>query len=65
VPHDVQRLIVIDYRAMQNSISATNLRDRLMPAELKPFNEALRKSGLNENQDVEQLPSRFPYERFQ
>jgi hypothetical protein len=55
VPHDVQQLIVIDYRAMQNSISATNLRDRLMPAELKPFDEALRKSGLNENHDVEQL----------
>lgn len=40
---------------MQNSTAAANLRDRLMPAELKPFDEALRKSGLNENHDVEQL----------
>ena len=55
VPHDVQQLIAIDYRAMQNSTSAKNLRDRLMPAELKPFDEALRKSGFNENHDVEQL----------
>jgi hypothetical protein len=55
VPHDVQQLIVIDYRAMQNSTTATSLRDRLMPAELKPFDEALRKSGLNENHGVEQL----------
>jgi hypothetical protein len=55
VPHDVQQLIVIDYRVIQNSAAATNLRDRLMPAELKPFDEALRKSGLNENHDVEQL----------
>jgi hypothetical protein len=55
IPHDVQQLIVIDYKAMQNSTAATNLRERLMPAELKPFDEALRKSGLNENHDVEQL----------
>lgn len=43
------------YRVMQNSPAAANLRDRLMPAELKPFEEALRKSGMNENHDVEQL----------
>jgi hypothetical protein len=55
IPHEVQQVVVIDYRAMQNSTAASNLRDRLMPAELKPFDEALRKSGLNENHDVEQL----------
>jgi hypothetical protein len=55
IPHDVQQLVVIDYRAMQNSTAAMNLRDRVMPAELKPFDEALRKSGLNDNHDVEQL----------
>ena len=43
ISHDVQQLIVIDYKAMQNSTAATNLRERLMPAELKPFDEALRK----------------------
>ncbi len=55
IPHDVQQLVVIDYRAMQNSTAATNLRDRLMPPELKPFDEALRKSGLDDNHDVDQL----------
>ena len=55
VPHDVQQLVVIDYHAMQNSPAAMELRDRLMPAELKQFDEALRKSGLNEEHDVEQL----------
>jgi hypothetical protein len=55
VPHDVQQLVVIDYRAMQNSTAAMTLRDRVMPPELKPFDEALRKSGLNDNHDVEQL----------
>jgi hypothetical protein len=55
IPHDVQQLVVIDYRAMQNSTAAMELRDRVMPPELKQFDEALRKSGLNDNHDVDQL----------
>ncbi|HEY1161317.1 MAG TPA: hypothetical protein VGE83_11835 [Terracidiphilus sp.] len=55
VPHEVQQLVVIDYRAMQNSTAAMDLRERVMPPELKEFDEALRKSGLNDNHDVEQL----------
>lgn len=55
IPHDVQQLVVIDYRAMQNSASAMDLRERVMPPELRQFDEALRKSGLNENHDVDQL----------
>jgi hypothetical protein len=55
VPHDVQQLVVIDYRAMENSTAAMDLRGRVMPPELKEFDEALTKSGLNENHDVEQL----------
>jgi hypothetical protein len=55
VPHEVQQLVVIDYRAMQNSPAAMDLRGRVMPPELKQFDEALTKSGLNDNHDVEQL----------
>jgi hypothetical protein len=55
IPHDVQQLVVIDYRAMQNSSVAMQLRDRVMPPDLKQFEEALRKSGLNDNHDVDQL----------
>jgi len=55
IPRDVQQLVVIDYRAMQNSQSAMGLRDRVMPPELKQLDEALSKSGLNENHDVDQL----------
>jgi hypothetical protein len=55
VPHEVQQLVVIDYRAMQNSTTAMNLRNRVMPPELKQFDEALTKSGLNDNNDVDQL----------
>lgn len=55
IPHDVQQLVVIDYRAMENSPAAMDLRGRVMPPELKQFDDALTKSGLNENHDVEQL----------
>lgn len=55
IPHDVQQLVVVDYRAMQNSDAAMQLRDRVMPPDLKQFDEALRKSGLNDNHDVDSL----------
>jgi len=55
IPHDVQQLVVIDYHTMENSTAATDLKDRVMLPDLKRFEEALHKSGLNENHDVEQL----------
>ena len=55
IPREVQQLVVIDYRAMQNSSSAMGLRERVMPPELKQLDEALAKSGLNENHDVDEL----------
>jgi len=55
IPRDVQQLVVIDYHAMQNSPAAMNLRNRVMPPELKQFDEALSHSGLNENHDVDEL----------
>lgn len=55
IPRDVQQLVAIDYRAMQNSPTAMQLRDRVMPPDLKQFDQALQHSGLNENHDVDQL----------
>jgi hypothetical protein len=55
IPHDVQQLVVIDYHEMQNSPAAMDLRNRVMPPELKQFDEALSHSGLNENHDVDEL----------
>ena len=55
IPYDVQQMVVIDYRIMQNSSSAMALRGQVMPPELKTLEEALNKSGLNDNQDLEQL----------
>ena len=55
IPKDVQQLIAVDYRAMQNSPAAMDLKARILPPELKQLEEALKSSGLNANHDVDQL----------
>lgn len=55
VPRDVQQLIVVDYRAMQNSPAAMSLKDRTLPPELKRLETALKSSGLKVDQDADVL----------
>jgi hypothetical protein len=55
IPHDVQQVIVVDYRAMQNSSAAMSLKDRVMPPELKKLETALVTSGLKVDQDADAL----------
>ncbi|HEX4007330.1 MAG TPA: hypothetical protein VHX60_14235 [Acidobacteriaceae bacterium] len=55
IPRDVQQLIVVDYRVMQNSPAAMDLKARVLPPEVKQLETALKTSGMNENQDVEEL----------
>ena len=55
IPHDVQQLIVVDYRAMQNSTAAMDLKDRVLPPELKRPEVALKSSGLKVDQDADVL----------
>ncbi len=55
IPHDVQQLIVVDYRAMQNSPAAMSLKDRVLPPELKRLETALKTSGLKVDQDADTL----------
>jgi hypothetical protein len=55
IPHDVQQIIVVDYRAMQNSSAAMSLKDRVMPPELKRLETALVSSGLKVDQDADAL----------
>jgi hypothetical protein len=55
IPADVQQIIVVDYRAMQNSPAAMDLKARILPPELKQLEDALKASGFNENHDVEEL----------
>jgi hypothetical protein len=55
IPKDLQQLIVVDYRAMQNSDVAMNLKARILPPELKELEQALKTSGLNDNHDIDEL----------
>jgi hypothetical protein len=55
IPHDVQQIIMVDYRAMQNSPAAMSLKERLMPPELKRLEQALTQSGLKVDADTEAL----------
>jgi hypothetical protein len=55
IPTDVQQIIVVDYRAMQNSPAAMDLKARILPPELKQLEDALKTSGFNENHDVDDL----------
>ncbi len=55
IPHDVTQIIVVDYRAMQNSSAAMSLKDRVMPPELKRLEQALVSSGLKVDSDTDAL----------
>ena len=55
IPKDVQQVIVVDYRAMQNSSAAMALKDRVLPPELKRLETALKTSGLKVDQDADTL----------
>jgi len=48
IPHDVQQLVVIDYRVMQNSQAAMDLKARVMPPELKQFDRALSRFTISD-----------------
>jgi len=55
IPRDVQQIIVVDYKAMQNSPAAMELKDRVLPPELKRLETALKTSGLKVDQDADTL----------
>src|ERR1700743_572591 len=54
-PKEVQQLIVVDYRAMQNSPAAMALKGRVLPPELKRLETALKSSGLKVDKDADVL----------
>jgi hypothetical protein len=55
IPRDVQQIIVVDYKQMQNSPAAMQLKDRVLPPELKRLETALKSSGLRVDQDCDTL----------
>lgn len=55
IPSDVQQLIVVDYRKLNDSPTALQLKDKVLPQPLRDFETALRGAGINPEKDVEQL----------
>ena len=55
IPYDIQQLIVVDYRALNDSPTALQLKDKVLPQPLKEFETALKGAGIDPQKDVEQL----------
>ncbi len=55
IPRDVQQIISVDYDAMQNSSTAMELKERVLPPELKRLEAALKSSGMDVSDDVDVL----------
>src|SRR5689334_10964429 len=55
IPSEVQQIISVDYRAMRNSPTAMALKNRVLPDNLRQFEQSVRAFGLDPDQDIEQL----------
>src|SRR4051812_33554276 len=55
IPSDIQQLISVDYRALNDSPTALQLKDKVLPQPLKDFENALKNAGIDPQKDVEQL----------
>ncbi len=55
VPSAIQQIISVDYSALRNSPTAHALKDRVLPDNLKQFEDALRGAGIDPDKDMEQL----------
>jgi len=55
IPAQVQQIISVDYRALRNSESGMALKARIMPDNMKQFEEALKGMDIDPDKDVGQL----------
>ena len=55
IPAQAQQIISVDYRALRNSESGMALKNKVLPENLKQFEEGLRGLGIDPDKDVEQL----------
>src|ERR1700740_2366491 len=55
VPADLLQLISVDYRALKDSSTAMQLKQQLMPDNIKQFEAALKGIGLDTDKDVDTL----------
>jgi hypothetical protein len=55
IPTDLQQLISCDYRELKNSPTAMQLKQQLLPDNLKQFEEALKGVGIDPDKDIDTL----------
>ena len=55
IPADLLQLISVDYRALKDSPTAMQLKDQLMPDNIKQFEAALKSIGIDPEKDVDTL----------
>ncbi len=55
VPADLQQLISVDYRALKDSSVAMQLKQQVLPDNLKEFEGALKGVGIDPDKDVDSL----------
>jgi hypothetical protein len=55
IPAELQQLISVDYRALKDSGTAMQLKQQLMPDNVKEFEAALRGVGIDPDKDVDTL----------
>src|SRR5689334_5257873 len=55
IPIEVQQIINVDYRRMKNSETAMDMKAKLLPPNMKQFEDALKDIGINPDKDVDQI----------
>jgi hypothetical protein len=55
IPIDVQQIINVDYRRMKNSDTAMQMKAKLLPPNMKQFEDALKDIGVVPDRDLEQI----------
>lgn len=55
IPQEVQQIINVDYRRMKNSDTAMQMKSKLLPANMKQFEDALKDVGVVVDRDMDQI----------
>lgn len=55
IPVEVQQIINVDYRRMKNSDTAMQMKAKLLPPNMKQFEDALKDIGVVPERDLEQI----------
>ena len=55
IPGDLLQLISVDYRSLKDSQTAMQLKNQLLPENLKRFEETLKSVGIDPDKDVDSL----------